>query len=123
METERLRSIVLDALDDLKAGDVREIDVRKLSDVTDIMVVATGTSTRQVKALADHVVEKAKENGVKPLGVEGEETGEWVLVHLGDVVIHIMQPRIRDFYQLERLWNMPADDETDDGADRQQGGG
>lgn len=108
MQADALKKVVLDALDDLKAQDVRVIDVHGVSDVTDIMIIASGTSNRQVGALADHVVEKAKEHGMRPLGIEGKETGEWTLVDLGDVVVHVMLPRVRDFYQLERLWSMPA---------------
>ncbi len=100
-----LKQLVLDALEDLKAVDIQVLDVRGLSDVTDVMVIASGTSNRQVKALVDNVVEKAKEQGYRPLGVEGQDTGEWALVDLGDIVVHVMLPRVRDFYQLERLWS------------------
>ena len=104
MKVDELTQIVVEALDDLKAVDVRVIDVREKSNVTDVMVVATGTSTRHVKSLADNVVIKVKENGVTPLGVEGEDVGEWVLVDLADVVVHVLQAEMRDFYQLEKLW-------------------
>jgi ribosome-associated protein len=104
MNTEQLRDLVVDALEDIKAIDIRVLDVRGKSSVTDIMVVASGNTARQVKALSDNVVMKAKQAGVKPLGVEGEQQGEWALVDLGDVVVHIMQPSIRDFYNLEKLW-------------------
>ena len=110
MEVDRLKAIVLDALDDLKAKDVKVIDVRGQSNVTDLMVIATGTSNRQVKSLAGNVALKAKEQGNPPLGVEGEDTGEWVLVDLGDIVVHVMLEPVRQFYQLERLWSMPQDD-------------
>jgi len=105
MEIDQLIHLVIDALEDVKAKDVRTLDVRGKSNVTDVMVIASGTSARQVRSLADKVVEKAKEAGVKPLGVEGEREAEWVLVDLGDVVVHVMQPEIRDFYQLEKLWS------------------
>jgi len=95
---------VIDALQDVKGIDIRVIDVQDKSSVTDVMVVASGNTARQVKALADSVVEKAKQAGVRPLGVEGEEHGEWILVDLGDLVVHIMQPAVRDFYNLEKLW-------------------
>ena len=106
MQLSKLKNIVVDALDDLKAKDVVEIDVRQQSDVTDLMIIASGSSSRQVKSLAEHVCVKAKENGVIPLGVEGEDTGEWVLVDLGDIVVHVMQEPVRKFYQLERLWQV-----------------
>lgn len=101
-----LRSQVLDALDDLKAKDVKEIDVRGKTSITDILVIASGTSTRHVKSIADEVVKFAKRAGVMPLGVEGEREAEWVLVDLGDIVVHVMLPRIREFYGLERLWTV-----------------
>jgi ribosome-associated protein len=101
-----LRSQVLDALDDLKAKDVKEIDVRGKTSITDILVIASGTSTRHVKSIADEVVKFAKRAGVMPLGVEGEKEAEWVLVDLGDIVVHVMLPRIREFYGLERLWTV-----------------
>jgi len=104
MKVDELTQIVIEALDDLKAVDVRVIDVRGKSSVTDVMVVATGTSTRHVKSLADNVVDKIKKNGGKPLGIEGEDVGEWVLVDLADVVVHVLQAEMRDFYQLEKLW-------------------
>lgn len=104
MKTEQLKQVVIDALQDVKGIDIRVIDVQDKSSVTDVMVVASGNTARQVKALADSVVEKAREAGVRPLGVEGEEHGEWILVDLGDLVVHIMQPAVRDFYNLEKLW-------------------
>lgn len=104
--TERLRGVVIDALDNLKAKDVQEIDVRGKSSVADLMVVASGTSTRHVKSLADEVVKKAKQAGLPPIGVEGQREAEWVLVDLGDVIVHVMLPRTREFYGLERLWTV-----------------
>lgn len=97
---------VLEALEELKARDVVEIDVRGKSSVTDFMVIASGTSTRHVKSIADEVVRFAKKLDVQPLGVEGEREAEWVLVDLGDVVVHAMLPRVREFYALERLWTV-----------------
>ena len=95
---------VHEALAELKAKDVVEIDVRGKSSVADYMVVASGTSTRHVKSSADEVVRFAKKLGVMPLGVEGEREAEWVLVDLGDVIVHVMLPRVRELYLLERLW-------------------
>jgi len=112
MQADKLKDIIVGALDDLKATDIVVIDVRDKSTVTDIMIVATGTSNRQVKGIADQVSVVAKDKGYPRLSVEGDETGEWVLVDLGDVVVHIMQARIREYYQLERLWEMPIVDSS-----------
>ncbi|MDM8566258.1 ribosome silencing factor [Candidatus Halobeggiatoa sp. HSG11] len=105
MNIEQLLSIVKDALADKKAHDIEVLDVRNQSSITDFMVIATGNTSRQVVALAQHIVEKAKSYGQKPLGEEGSNVGEWVLVDLGDIIVHIMQPETRDFYQLEKLWS------------------
>ena len=94
------------ALEELKAKDVVEIDVRGKSSITDFMVIASGTSTRHVKSIANEVVVFAKKLDIMPLGVEGEREAEWVLVDLGDVVVHVMLPRVREFYALERLWTV-----------------
>lgn len=94
------------AVEDLKAKDVIEIDVRGKTSVCDYIVIASGTSTRHVKSIADEVVRKVKALDVQPLGVEGEREAEWVLVDLGDVVVHVMLPRVREFYALERLWTV-----------------
>jgi ribosome silencing factor RsfS/YbeB/iojap len=102
----RLRKLVLDALDDLKAKDITEIDVRGKSGVTDLLVIASGTSSRHVKSIADEVVKQAKHAGLPPIGVEGQREAEWVLVDLGDVIVHVMLPRTREFYGLERLWTV-----------------
>lgn len=110
--TAALRKSVLDALDDLKAKDIREIDVRGKTSIADLLVIASGTSARHVKSIADEVVKFAKKAGVMPLGVEGEQEAEWVLVDLGDVIVHVMLPRIREFYGLERLWTV-GDSEPD----------
>jgi len=94
------------ALEELKAKETVEIDVRGKTSVCDYMVVSSGTSSRHVKSIADEVVKFAKRLGVQPLGVEGEREAEWVLVDLGDVVVHVMLPRVREFYALERLWTV-----------------
>ena len=102
------------AMEDLKAKDVIEIDVRGKTSVCDYMVIASGTSTRHVKSIADEAVRKVKDVGVMPLGVEGEREAEWVLVDLGDVVVHVMLPRVREYYALERLWTV-GDEPPDTG--------
>lgn len=110
MQTDTLKSLVVEALDELKAQDVVELDVAELTSVTDVMVVASGTSSRHVTALANNVIDKAKEAGSRPLGIEGQQSGEWVLVDLGDVVVHVMMPDTRKLYDLERLWaDLPVD--------------
>ncbi|MGN6313756.1 MAG: ribosome silencing factor [Rhodanobacteraceae bacterium] len=101
-----LRQRILEALDELKARDVREIDVRGKTSIADLLIIASGTSTRHVKSIADEVVKFVKRAGMLPLGVEGETEAEWVLVDLGDVIVHVMLPRIREFYGLERLWTV-----------------
>lgn len=102
-----LLDLVLDALDELKAKNVAQLNVRGLTSVADDMVIASGTSNRHVKALADNVLEKAKGAGYRPLGTEGERGSEWILVDLGDVIVHLMLPATREFYDLERLWKTP----------------
>lgn len=104
MKADELKALVVDALEDRKGADITVLDVREKTSITDILVIAGGSSSRQVKALADIVVEKAKKAGVQPLGVEGDPSGGWVLVDLGDVVVHLMLPETRDFYNLEKLW-------------------
>lgn len=104
--TDVLLQSVRDAVAELKAQDVIEIDVRGKTSVCDYMVVASGTSSRHVKSIADEVVKYAKRLDCQPLGVEGEREAEWVLVDLGDVVVHIFLPRVREFYALERLWTV-----------------
>ena len=100
-----LLQAVTSALEDMKAVNVKVLDVRGLTDVADTLIVASGTSDRHVRSIAEHVIEQAKSNGFRPLGTEGEREGEWVLVDLQDVVVHVMLPRVREFYGLERLWD------------------
>ena len=103
-----LLTIAQRALQDLKAVDPVVLDVRELSSVMDWLIVASGTSSRHVKSLADNIMMRAKQQGLHPLGVEGQRVGEWVLVDFGDVVVHVMQPAARNFYDLERLWSVQA---------------
>ena len=105
-DSERLRDIVVDVLDDAKAQDVEVFDLRERNTFADFMVVASGTSTRQNKAMADRLCMKLKELGLTaPLGVEGQQQGEWVLVDLNDIIVHLMLPQTRLFYNLEKLWH------------------
>lgn len=104
MQSEQLKQLVIDAIEEMKGNDINCLDVSELTSVTDYMIVASGTSNRHVKSVADHVIDKCKQNGVRPLGTEGQEKSEWVLVDMGDVVIHVMMPATRAFYDLERLW-------------------
>ena len=107
MDADALKHLVEEALDDLKAVNTVCMDVSGLTDVMDYLVICSGTSNRHVKSLADNVCMEAKKAGQRPLGVEGEDAGEWVLVEFGDVVVHVMLPATRDFYDLERLWSQP----------------
>ena len=106
MKTDELKTLVNKTLEDMKAEDVIELDVTDKTSVTDFIFVASGTSSRHVKSIAANVVADAKHSGLQPLGVEGAQDGEWVLVDLGDVVVHVMQKTTRTFYDLESLWKM-----------------
>ena len=110
---DRLLEIVSTALEDLKGVAIKVIDVRDLTSITDRMVIVSGTSTRHVKALADNVALQGKKHGFPVLGVEGEQGAEWVLIDLGDVVVHVMMPDIRNFYALEKLWSVGGSDTVD----------
>lgn len=108
MNSKKLSELVVEALDDIKGEDIVVLDVHDMTTVTDYMIVASGTSNRHVQALVDNVAEKAKAAGVRPMGVEGEDGGEWVLLDLGDALVHVMQPKVREFYNLEKLWSLGA---------------
>ncbi len=108
MIAEELKDLVCTALENLKGRDIVVRDVRELTGVTDYMVFCTGTSSRHVKSLADSVEEEAKKAGVQAFGIEGKQVSDWVLVDFGDVVVHVMTPEARAFYDLERLWSTPA---------------
>lgn len=104
LSAEELKNVVVHALEEVKGVDIRVLDVREKSSFADLMVIATGTSDRHVKALAGKVQELCREAGERPLGVEGEREGQWVLIDLADVVVHVMTAQTRDFYNLEKLW-------------------
>jgi ribosome-associated protein len=106
LSPQRLAALAVGALEELKALDVRRLDVQRLTPLTDYMVICTGTSSRHVKSMADKVLEQARKHGLRPRGVEGLAEGEWVLVDLGAVVVHVMQAQARAFYQLEKLWDL-----------------
>lgn len=109
MQIDQLIKVAQQALEDMKAKDVVLLDVQGKSSVTDFMLIASGTSRRHVNSIADEVIEKAKEAGLRPLGTEGQEAGDWILVDLGDLIVHVMMPDARSFYDLERLWRFDED--------------
>lgn len=113
MNSEQLSDLVVAALEDVKAQDIVKLDVKGLTSVTDYMIVASGTSSRHVKSLADAVADKCREAGHKAAGIEGEAGGEWVLLDLHDTLVHVMLPRVREFYNLEKLWSLrPESDQV-----------
>jgi ribosome-associated protein len=112
LSIEELKQLILTALDDMKAVDVVELDVKGKTSVTDLIIIASGTSSRHVKSIAANVALDAKKQDSQPLGVEGETEGEWVLVDLGDIVVHVMQPHVREFYSLEKLWSFDEPEEV-----------
>ncbi len=101
-----LADVVVNTLSDLKARDVQILEVSSMTSITDTMVIASGTSARHVKAISEILVQEVKKIGVSPIGVEGQSEGDWVLVDLGDVIVHVMLPRVREFYNLEKLWSV-----------------
>ncbi len=103
-----LKAVVVGALDDMKALEIKVLDVRGLTDVADTMVIASGTSDRHVRSVAQKVVEKTKAAGFRPHGVEGQQDSDWVLIDLNEMIVHVMLPRVREFYGLEKLWDMTA---------------
>lgn len=119
MHSDALKTLVVNALEDLKARDIALLDVSRLTSVTEWMVVASGTSSRHLSALSQQIIQTTKDAGIPPLGVEGDNGTEWVLVDLGDVLVHLMMPETRELYDLERLWaDLPADSQAD--LDEQQ---
>jgi ribosome-associated protein len=107
-EADKLKSVVIGALADMKALEVKVLDVRGLTDIADFMVIASGTSDRHVRSVAQRIVERTKEAGFRPHGIEGQQDSEWVLIDLNDMIVHVMFPRVREFYGLEKLWDMTA---------------
>jgi len=103
-----LQKVVVDALEDMKALEIKVLDVRGLTDIADTMVIASGTSDRHVRSVAQRVVEKTKQAGFRPHGVEGQQDSDWVLIDLNEMIVHVMLPRVREFYGLEKLWDMTA---------------
>lgn len=105
MQAEQLRDFVVDKIEDLKGRDIKVLDVQDQTDVAEYMIVCSGNSKTHVRSIANYVATEAKHHGIPPIGIEGHEHSEWVLVDLGDVIVHIMQESIRDFYELEKLWS------------------
>ena len=112
MDVASLKPIVIEALDDMKAQNITELDVLGRTSVTDLMIIASGTSSRHVQAVADNVAERVKEKGIQPLGAEGRGNSDWVLIDLGDIIVHVMTAQAREFYDLERLWGSPEDSDN-----------
>ncbi len=112
MQSEQLKDLVINAIEEIKGNDIKCLDVSELTSVTDYMVIASGTSNRHVKSVADSVMDVCKKQGIRPLGMEGQAQSEWVLVDLGDVVVHVMLPATRAFYDLERLWESSKEEQV-----------
>ncbi len=112
MKLEKLAELIIKTLEDNKATNIQTLDVRDLTSFTDLMIIASGTSNRQVTSIAEKLIEETKKNNIQPLGSEGKEYGEWALVDLGDIIVHIMHPATRAHYQLEKLWSHFDDAES-----------
>jgi ribosome-associated protein len=118
MQGEKIVELVIDALEDMKAIDIKTIDVTDRSSVTDFMIIATGTSRRHVKSAAENVLMVLRDNNLQPKGTEGTDASEWVLVDMGDVVVHVMMPDTREFYDLEKLWHPMGEDSVEQSQDQ-----
>ncbi|MFK5986938.1 MAG: ribosome silencing factor [Pseudomonadota bacterium] len=114
MELDALKALTIQAIEDIKAFDIKVIDVKGRNSLTDVLIFASGRSDRQVKSIANNVIIQSKHAGIQPIGVEGMQTGDWVLVDLGDIVVHVMLPQVRDFYNIERLWEVDDSIENTD---------
>jgi ribosome-associated protein len=119
LSSDTLKQVAIAALEDIKARDIVALDVTRLTSITDYMIVASGESARQTKALARNVTDKVKAAGGEVMGIEGEETGDWILVDLGNVIVHIMHPAVRAYYNLEELWGPGANRLASQGSGRQ----
>ena len=117
MNLDELKALVVNAVEDVKAFDVNVVDIKGRSSITDVLVFASGRSDRQVKSIANNVIIEAKKAGIQPLGVEGLNTGDWVLVDLGDLVVHVMLPQVRDYYGIERIWEVDDADDSENSGD------
>lgn len=113
MNVENLKELVIQTLDDMKALDIKALNVSEVTHLADMMVFATGTSSQHVKSLAGAVIKAAKDSGITILGSEGEDVGDWVIVDCGDVIVHVLLPEMRSFYSLEQLWSMPRNNESE----------
>jgi len=112
MKLEKLAELIIETLEDNKATNIQTLDVRDLTSITDLMIIASGTSVKQVTSIAEKLIEKVKKNKIQPYGSEGMQYGEWVLVDLGDIIVHIMHPTTRAHYQLEKLWSFAEDSDS-----------
>jgi ribosome-associated protein len=112
MQYKELKKLVITAIEDLKGENITELDVKGKTSVTDLMIIVSGTSGRHVKSIASNVAAECKKANHPPIGVEGEVQAEWVLVDLGDIVVHVMQPQVREFYDLEKLWDFDSKEKT-----------
>lgn len=115
MTPDQIRQLAVDALEEMKAVNLTVLDVSRLTTITDYMIVASGTSDRHIRSLVNSVIDKAAEHGLRPIGVEGEQQAQWALVDLGDIVVHVMLPDVREFYQLEKLWSFGEERDSGQG--------